>query len=142
MDLRRFENEIYDFLTNEINLTVEVKEDVDDRTVLSASITVNALGDEDILLMVTVLDNLEAFVTFTFDSLYKDEEALNLVNDVNNAQAVFRAFINDDGYVKLTHYVYNAGSPRDFREVVSFCLEKFVEDDILELLEPICELTD
>lgn len=142
MDLRRFENEIYDFLTNEINLTVEVKEDADDRTVLSASITVNALGDEDILLMVTVLDNLEAFVTFTFDSLYKDEEALNLVNDVNNAQAVFRAFINDDGYVKLTHYVYNAGSPRDFREVVSFCLEKFVEDDILELLEPICELTD
>ena len=142
MDLRRFENEIYDFLTNEVNLTVEVKEDVDDRTVLSASITVNALGDEDILLMVTVLDNLEAFVTFTFDSLYKDEEALNLVNDVNNAQAVFRAFINDDGYVKLTHYVYNAGSPRDFREVVSFCLEKFVEDYILELLEPICELTD
>ena len=141
MSLRRFEDEIYDYLTNNIKLDVEVKND-DDRVVLSANVTINDLGDEDILLMVTVLDNYEAFVTFTLDTLYKDEEALNLVNDLNNSQAVFRAFINDDGYVKLTHYVYNAGNPDDFREVVSFCLEKFVEDDILELLQPICELTD
>lgn len=141
MNLRRYEDEIYDLLTTDFNLNIEVKNE-SDRVVLRANCSMDALGDEDILLSVTVFDNEEAFVTFTLDKLYQDEEALELVNDVNRGQKVFQTCIDDDGYVVLSHYVYNAGGPRDFTETVKFCLNKFVSDTVLELVEPICDLTE
>lgn len=141
MNLRRYEDEIYDVLTRDFDLDTEVKNE-DDRVVLRASCSIGALGDEDILLSVTVFDNEEAFVTFTLDKLYEDEEALELVNDCNREQKVFQTTIDDEGYVILSHYVYNAGGPMSFAETVKFCLNKFVSDTVLELVQPLCELTD
>lgn len=141
MTLGRYEDEIYDILTTDYSLNTEVKNE-DDRVVLRANCSIDALGDEDILLSITVFDNEEAFVTFTLDKLYEDEESLELVNAVNREQKVFQACIDDEGYVVLSHYVYNAGGPASFGDTVKFCLNKFVSDTVLDLVEPICELTD
>ena len=141
MSLRRYEDEIYDVLTTDFDLNTEVKNE-DDRVILRANCSIDALEDEDILLSVTVFDNEEAFVTFTLDKLYEDEESLELINAVNREQKVFQACIDDEGYVVLSHYVYNAGGAAMFADTVKFCLNKFVSDLVLELLEPICELTE
>ena len=136
MSLIRYEDEIYDLLTREFDLNTEVKND-DDRVILRANCSMDALDDEDILLSVTVFDNEEAFVTFTLDKLYEDEESLELINNLNREQKVFQACIDDEGYVVLSHYLYNAGGASSFANTVKFCLNKFVSDTVLELLQPI-----
>ena len=54
MSLRRYEDEIYDVLTTDFDLNTEVKNE-DDRVILRANCSIDALEDEDILFKRNIL---------------------------------------------------------------------------------------
>ena len=57
MSLRRYEDEIYDVLTTDFDLNTEVKNE-DDRVILRANCSIDALEDEDILITKKLLLHL------------------------------------------------------------------------------------
>ncbi len=143
MNLNRYEDELLDILNDQYNLDAECESE-DDRIIINADLYLTDLPDEGILFQIVIDDSESAIVTFTLDKVddYDLDDAYKLANDINDAQAVFKTSIDDDGYIYISHFVYDTNEPRKFGETVKFLLNKFVDDDMIDLLKPICDLTE
>jgi hypothetical protein len=71
-----------------------------------------------------------------FDKIEEDEDSLELVNEFNKSQPFFKAFIRNDGFLELTHFVvcYAEDIYKDYGSEFLFRIVDLQENDAMKVL--------
>ena len=77
----------------------------DDTATVTADLTLNN-HDDDIKTMITVFEGGAAVFRAVFDEIEKTPRVLSLLNDFNCEHPFFTAFVREDGFLELRHFVF------------------------------------
>ena len=131
---------IWEDMSKELELEYEIK--VEDDSVIWTFDTSLKAFDDNIMAYFRIFESGAAMFTFTFDRLVIDEQTLRMVNDLNENNYFFRAYIDsEDGYLRLEHVALFVEQD-DLAGYTNAILERFVDDKLKELLTPLCILTE
>ena len=61
--------------------------------------------DDDILIIMHIHSGGTAQFRVVFDKIEKNEKSLDLLNEFNYSNPFFKAFIRDDGFLELSHFI-------------------------------------
>ena len=61
--------------------------------------------DDDISIIMHVYSGGTAQFRVVFDKIEKNEKSLELLNEFNYSNPFFKAFIRDDGFLELSHFI-------------------------------------
>lgn len=102
---------------------------------VAASLTLNN-HDDDIRAIINVYIGGGATFRAVFDKIEKTSEVLSLVNDFNDDNLFFKAFVRDDGYLELRHFMvcYDEKIFKDYSGEFLSRLAKLADNKILQKL--------
>lgn len=92
--------------------------------------------DDDISVIIRVYSGGTAVFRAVFDKIEKTPGALDVVNEFNDNGMFFKAFIREDGYLELSHFivVYDEKIFKDYVDEFMIRLSKLADDEILQKL--------
>ena len=120
-----------------LDFTVEIKDN--DRVYCKNSLKIKSF-DDDILGEIIVYKVGGIIFSFTFDKLPTTENVLKIINNLNADSAMFRAYISQNGYLRLEHIAWRI-NPDCVGEYVEHILGELVNDKLKPFLTPLCELS-
>lgn len=93
-----------DFSKNWGNLDFSYTQVDKDEAKVTAEVTLNGF-DDDISLVINVYGGGTAQFRAVFDKLAINADTLALLNQFNDSNPFFKAFIRNDGYLELAHFI-------------------------------------
>ncbi len=97
--------------------------------------------DDDIDVTVLVGEEGSFLLYMIFDSLEKTLDNYELMNTFNIEQPIFKAIINEDGRLELSHAALGIQSADSIIGKIDFVLSRIFEPDFIELLQPLTDRT-
>jgi hypothetical protein len=97
--------------------------------------------DDSIKVCIFVHKNNIAGVSLTFDRLSKTLRSFDLINQFNQKNFVFKAFINENGYLEFNHVLLSIHTREELMENIPNLMNDVSSDENLKLLVPLANLT-
>ena len=144
MNLRKLVNEINSAWNEKITFKVEY-DDENDCVSLRGTIRPKAY-DDHVLLSMDIYDkgdHVSLYIDFVFDKLEITREALRLINNFNNESLFLKAQVDTEGTPYLRLVFNNKFIAGEYvLQVIRFAISELVDDDVVEALTPLTELTE
>ena len=114
------------------NVTFDYEFD-DEKITAKASVTLEN-HDDDISIFINVYSGGVAEFRAVLDKLEKTPGALDIVNSFNDEHPFFKAFIREDGYLELTHFivVYDEKIFKDYVDEFMIRFSRLADDELLK----------
>lgn len=141
LDLRDVRYELDRFFTRRIKVEHEFEEK-DDLLRMTSSLSIKAYGNEGIFLIIGAFKSGSAYCKFVFDKVERVRDVSLIMNEFNNSQSWFRAYVREDKYFEISHNVYDIMTVDNLIDCIEFLTDKIVSDQYVELLRPICDITE
>jgi hypothetical protein len=125
------------FNFNDDELTIHENEETIE---ITAKIVIKSI-DDDILVGFYVHKNNFAAISFQFDRLSKSAHAYELINQFNQKNHLYKAYINENGYLQFNHVLLSIHNREELKESLPNLMEIMSNDENIQLLLPLAELT-
>ncbi len=126
------------------NLDFTSTEETRDKCRFKADIVAEKYFDDGILCEVTVYASGTIHVFFTFDSLERNAENYELINEFNSCTSWAKAYIetiNHTDFLQLHYAYYSSASEVEAAEQVDAALNNLLSDSVLKVLQPLTART-
>ena len=102
---------------------------------ITANLTLKNM-DDDIRFIITIYEGGGSNFRAVFDKIEKTPGVLNLVNEFNNSNISYWAFVRDDGYLELRHwfFCFNEDVLKSYANEMLWRLSKLADDSTLQTL--------
>lgn len=124
------------------NLGLEVEKEDADSIKLSATINAEKYFDDSIYYTILVYKSGTVHITYTFDEVSKTFDNYELVNEFNDNNSWFKAYITEikgKCFLKFHYAAVEVADEKAVDELCDFLLNELISDDTLEYLKPILE---
>lgn len=140
INLKKVSKDIKKFLKDIGIKDVEIN--VEEKRITSVFDTSLKDYDDNIIARFDYYTNGLAVFCFTFDRLDVNEQTLRMINEANEKLLFFQVFIDaEKNYMRLMHSVMYVHED-DYDDYVANVLKEFVADSTIEVLTPLCILTE
>jgi hypothetical protein len=142
MNLQEIKEDLLLFLKNQFEFEekdLNIREN-DDEIEITANMVVKSI-DDNIRVSFYVNQKNFAGIAMTFDRLQKTIRAYELINQFNRQNYIFKAYINENGYLEFSHILLSIHHREELKEQLPNLIGLMFNDDNLKLLTPLTELT-
>lgn len=140
MDLNRF----YELFTEGwSHIEFEISEQEDEYIAFSCELNAEDYFENSIYVRVRAYDTGSLHVFLTFDEINATERAKNLINDFNENNPWFNAYITsgENQFLELHFSNICADDEEHCADVLNFALGQLLEENTLQYLKPLLGLT-
>jgi hypothetical protein len=85
--------------------------------------------------------NKRLLIKLTFDHLPKNNRTLDLLNEYNKHNHIFKAYINDSGNLEVTAFMINSFTEESITTFVQECFTYSEDKSHIDLIKPLTDIT-
>lgn len=136
--------EFFDIFSENWNhIEYEVLEEDDEKIVFRCNLTAEEYFSDEILVKVIGYEGGSLHAFLTFDQIDRTNRVYDLINNFNENNAWFRAYITngDTEYLELHFANICAADGQEMAEILNYALGQLLSEGVLENLTPLTDLT-